>query len=56
MVPTQFLQPLPEALSRETLEIYGEIARRLIEENNDPSGVQAIRFRLVLKALKLLAG
>jgi len=42
---------VPEGLSRDTLERYREIARRVIEKGKDPSGVQRVRLRLVKRAL-----
>jgi hypothetical protein len=43
---------VPEGLDRRTLEMYGEIARRRIAADRDDTGVQDLRFKLVLKALE----
>jgi hypothetical protein len=43
---------VPEGLDRLTLEIYGEIARRRIAVGKDDTGVQDLRFKLVLKPLE----
>jgi RHS repeat-associated protein len=45
---------LPEGLTQETLEIYREIARKVIEENIDRIGTQAERLKLIEEALKRL--
>jgi RHS repeat-associated protein len=45
---------LPQGLSRAALEAYRELARRQIAAGLDQTGVQAIRLRLVERALNLL--
>lgn len=42
---------VPSGLVKETLEAYQEIARRVVTEKLDKSGVQALRPQLVEKAL-----
>lgn len=42
---------VPNGLAKETLEAYQEIARRVVAEKLDKSGVQALRLQLVEKAL-----
>lgn len=42
---------VPDAIEIESLEAYGEIARRTIEEKLDKQGVQALRLHLVEMAL-----
>ena len=41
----------PQGLTQDTLEKYEEIAKRAIAAGNDTQGVQAVRLRLVERAL-----
>jgi RHS repeat-associated protein len=43
---------LPEGLSRESLKLYAEIAKRAIAEGKDVLGVQAERLKWITEALK----
>jgi hypothetical protein len=45
---------LPEGLTRKTLEIYREVARKTIADGDDLIGTQAERLKLIEEALGLL--
>lgn len=45
---------IPAGLTRQSLQIYAEIARRAIAEGIDKAGVQAARLALIQQALDLL--
>lgn len=45
---------LPAGLTRESLLVYAEIARRAIEQGKDSGGVQALRLEIIKKALEKL--
>jgi RHS repeat-associated protein len=45
---------IPQGLTRDTLEKYGEVALRTIERGKDTEGVQAVRLELVKRALATL--
>lgn len=44
---------VPDGLTRDTLEKYGELAVRAIETGRDPQGVQAVRLDLIQQALSI---
>jgi hypothetical protein len=45
---------VPDGLSRKSLEIYRELARRAVAEGIDKGGVQAVRLKLIDQALKVV--
>jgi hypothetical protein len=43
---------LPEGLTRRTLQLYKEVAKRAIAAGKNGLGVQALRLKMIAKALQ----